>query len=48
MFTLISENNAVRLRSVNGLQEFLFTPDGLTYSENLSVERVWRRVAEKL
>jgi hypothetical protein len=32
--TVTSESNAVRLRSGDGLQEFLFTPDGLTYSEN--------------
>jgi len=43
-FTLIREGNAVRLRSDNGLQEFLFSPDGLTYSENGKVQRVWRRV----
>ena len=46
-FTLMSENNAVRLRSDNGLQDFLFPPDGLTYSENGKVQRVWRRVVDK-
>ena len=47
VFTVISESNAVRLRSDDGLQEFLFAPDGLTYSENGKVQRVWRRVVEK-
>jgi hypothetical protein len=46
-FKLVSEGNAVRLRSDNGLQEFLFSPDGLTYSENGKVQRVWRRVVAK-
>lgn len=47
-FALSSESNAVRLRSRNGQQEFLFTPDGLlTYSENGKVQRVWQRVIAK-
>jgi hypothetical protein len=47
-FALSSESNVVRLRSDNGQQEFLFTPDGLlTYSENGKVQRVWQRVIAK-
>ena len=46
-FAVLSEGSSVRLRSDNGLQEFLFTPEVLTYSENGKLQRVWRRIAER-
>ena len=46
-FAVLSEGSPVRLRSDNGLQEFLFTPEVLTYSENGKLQRVWRRIAER-
>lgn len=46
-FAVVAEGNTVRFRSDSGNQEFLFTPDGLTYSENGKVQRVWKRMVEK-
>jgi hypothetical protein len=40
------EDGVVRLRSENGQQEFLFTAEGITYSENGKPLRVWRRITE--
>jgi hypothetical protein len=45
-FAVVSEGDAVRFRSDTGSQEFLFTADRLSYSENGKVQRVWRRIAE--
>ncbi len=46
-FDVLRDRDAVRLRSPNGAQEFVFTKDGLTYSEGGKVLRVWRRVAHQ-
>jgi hypothetical protein len=46
-FSASREGDVVRLRAGNGQQEFLFTAEGLTYSENGKVLRVWRRVTSK-
>jgi hypothetical protein len=45
-FKITVENRAVRLQTENAKQELLFSHDGLTYSENGRVQRVWQRVAE--
>lgn len=45
-FSVISEGSTVRFRSDTGNQEFLFTADRVSYSENGKVQRVWKRVAE--
>ena len=45
-FALAAEDNTVRLSAENGKYEMLFTTEGLTYSEDGKVLRVWRR-AEK-
>ena len=45
-FALTADGNAVRLRADNGKYEMVFTTDGLTYSKDGKVVRVWRR-AEK-
>ena len=46
-FSSTLEDGVVRLRSGNGQQEFLFSGDGLAYSESGKVVRVWSRVSEK-
>ena len=47
-FNVTREVNAVRLRSQTGAQEFLFTPEGLTYSDagagTFVGKRVYRRI----
>ena len=47
-FNVSREGNAVRLRSPTGAQEFLFSPEGLTYSDAgtgaFVGKRVYRRV----
>ena len=45
-FTATIENNEVHFRATNGPQEFRFTPDGLSYSDD-KLLRVYRRVTEK-
>jgi hypothetical protein len=40
------EDGVVHLRSESGQWEFMFTAEGLTYSENGKPLRVWRRITE--
>ncbi len=43
-FVAKTDGGEVRLRTADGVQEFLFTMAGLIYSENGSPVRRWRRV----
>jgi len=45
-FVTVVEGKNIRLRSEGGKQELLFSSEGLTYSENGQVLRVWRRLSE--
>jgi hypothetical protein len=45
-FAVSPEGDAVRFRSENGQQEFLFTHDSLRYSENGKILRTWRRIKD--
>lgn len=45
-FQIGKEHQGFRLQTEHAMQELLFTTDGLTYSENGRIQRVWRRTAE--
>ena len=38
--------DTLRLRTANGVHEFLFTPDRQVYSERGQIVRVWRRIGQ--
>jgi hypothetical protein len=44
-FTVTIENDGVHFRATNGPQEFRFTPEGMSYSDD-KILRVLRRVTE--
>ena len=43
-FAASAAGDTLRLRTANGVHEFLFTPDRQVYSERGRVVRVWRRL----
>ena len=43
-FAVKQEDNTVRLQYSGGKAEFVFTPEGMTYSIGGQVVRVWHRV----
>jgi hypothetical protein len=47
-FDIVLEGNAVRLRSQTGPQDFLFTPEGMTYSDASAGTFVGKRVYRRI
>ena len=45
-FAASAVGDTLRLRTANGLHEFLFTPDRQVYSERGRIVRVWRRIGQ--
>ncbi len=46
-FTVAIEGATIRMRGEVGNMEFLYSADGMTYSSDGQVVRVWRRVASR-